>query len=193
MINPSLQRAFFRGLRRFALLGRVLRPLSAWHLLQLHESESPMLGMGDGDISVGDLEVAAAICATQFPYRLESVPAGVVAFWRNRKAVRAAHRIEGFAQELLEWRAYYKAYGSQPLMFRSVKGKSCSCPTGLAIWAALFAHGFSESAAWNLPLDRASWYKVALAEFDGADIRIVTDQAAKLLTARGHHIEGYTP
>jgi hypothetical protein len=190
MIN--LNRAFFPGTEPQVLLGRRLLPqLTLWHLHQLYAATSPLLGLADDRIGLGDLVVAASICVTVYPAVLTPCRSRLELLRHHLAKWRSARY--GLEAELRFWRAYWKRSNAGPLLSHPKGARSCESPAALALWASLKLRGFSKADAWNEPVATAAWYKAALAEAEGADIRLMTEEkrAAYIRAGRGHLLEAY--
>ena len=173
----NLYRAFFNSKRGHTVLGRRLRPFSNWHVLQLRCAKSPLIGY-DGEIDLGALTVAASVCVTSYPNYFQPLRWSEII--RHRRALRTA-RYSSIDAELQRWIIYLRDYGAGPEYFKSIGGKDsgklCKCPAPLAKWAALKMRGFPEADAWNAPTGKSDWYKIALDEAEGADLRQLVNDA----------------
>jgi hypothetical protein len=173
------------------LLGRPLLPFSLWHYAQLDHLKSPLVGHA-GEINLTALRTASCICVTHFPETLLVTPRSWWEAARHDVALRwAALNISRARQE---WRLYLNAQGAKPVMRQYGKNgtRFCECPAPLALWSAAMSRGnFTEAEAWDMPVRRSAWYKIGLAEAEGAEFNLVTDawREAMIKAGRGHMLQ----
>jgi hypothetical protein len=150
------------------VMGRRLMPFCAWHRLQLEYVQSPLV-LG-GEVSWGQLDLASAICATQFPVAVEyKPPHRWMAFWRAWRWP--------VVRELRAFEAYLADYASGPQIMEN-EGDDKSVPDIDPIMTEVVAYrkmsGCAREEAWNVPLGEMAWMNAAYARMQGAKFAIVT-------------------
>ena len=179
MDNPFLQAVFVQPRE---VMGRQLRPFSAYHAAALMLLDSPfILGTHDG-VGAQDLVLAAYVCSFGFedgPQVLfPEVDLGAIEAWADECV-----NID-FEEELQVFNAYMDDYLEAPEMWQPAKGgagKDSGIPWPVYCVTVVLQNmkGVSEADAWNMPLSRLVAYKCAIAEQNGAEI-ISQDQRNRI-------------
>lgn len=162
---------FYRHLfpARYRVLGRVLPPLSLWHLAALEAIDSPLISSeGDQPIELGDLQSAVQVCLTRWPRQPQLSPS-LRHWWqqfRHRKDLRYLKRhAEAF-------RAYLQMHCTPPELWQDEgKPRLITAPLVLSRVAGLAAlPGFTLDAIWNdVTPGYALWILAANAERQNPD------------------------
>lgn len=179
----------FLNLSSHRVLGKVLRPFSLWHKLQLEYANSPVLT--GGEVRVPDLCHAVAVCRTSYPEIARSaVPArGIRRFlwmlWAER--VNLQREKEAFD-------AYAEDYCSLPKIEAFKKGEKTpdmdDCLSDVSLYRKMT--GSPRAEPWDIPLGELYWMNAAFTRSEGADFSIVTPleeaRKARLVAARDEKI-----
>ena len=170
MDNPFLQAIFVQPRE---VLGRKLRPFSAYHAAALMLLDSPFIVPGAQGVALQDLILATHICsygftdgpATLFPH----VDTDAINAWADSCAD------VDYEQEAQVFMVYLDDYLETPDIWQSDatgKEKLSGIPWPVFCVTAVLQNmrGVSESAAWDMPLNRLVAYKCAIAEQNGAEV-----------------------
>jgi hypothetical protein len=152
------------------VLGKRLKPLSTWHVLQLQYLQSPLAA--GGPVAWSDLWLAVRICGTSFP---ESV--GRPRFSALRLSwARGWRRL---SREVAAFEAYAGDYMSSPeIQSEQTSTQSVRLPDldSLLQEVAMYRKmsGCAREEAWNVPVGELSWMNTAWARMNGAKFSIMT-------------------
>jgi len=179
MDNPFLQAVFVQPRE---VMGRQLRPFSAYHAAALMLLDSPFIVPSDKTTTAQDLVLAVYLCsygfedgpATLFP----EVDPQAISDWVDKCGD------VDYNQEMAVFHAYLADYLEAPEMWQAsgdVSGKPSGIPWPVYCVTVVLQNmkGVSESDAWNMPLSRLVAYKCAIAEQNGAEI-ISQDQRNRI-------------
>ena len=163
--NPFLRSLFVQPPE---VLGRRLRPFSAYHAAALMLLDSPFMRGGKQDITPDDLVLAVFVCSCGFrdgPSKLFPAPAvEELASW--------GHQFD-FNAGLATFRQYLDDYLYLPSVWQPEgEGKESGVPAPFHAVATVLQHmnGLSEAEAWDLPFARLVGYKAAIAEAHGWEV-----------------------
>lgn len=182
MDNEFLRSLFVQPPR---VLGRQLKPLSAYHLAALMLLDSPFTTGGEPGID--DLVLAVWVCSHDSvtgPLSLFGESAN--ADDRNPPAIEAWGKsvadAGGVEQRDFEW---FIQYLNDYLVFGDVwqrdggGGRESAVPAPFNCVSAVLAgmSGISRREAWDMPISELVGYKLALAEMNGAELLSVKQKA----------------
>ena len=172
------------------VLGKVLRPFSLWHKLQLEYHNSPVLT--GADITITDLYLAVQICRTSYPtLALPKMPAKG---WKKFLWMLWAERVN-LEQEGAAFSAYVQDYFSAPKIESFKKGERVADMDDSLGDVALYRKmtGCPREEPWNIPIGELYWMNAAFSRSEGADFSIVTPieeaRKARLAAMRDAKIE----
>ena len=170
MDNPFLQAVFVQPRE---VMGRQLRPFSAYHAAALMLLDSPFFTKDNDGIGAQDLVLAIYVCSFGFedgPQALfPDVNINAIEAWADK-----CTNVD-FEEELSVFSAYMDDYLETPEIWQPAgkgSGKESGIPWPVYCVTAVLQNmkGISEQDAWNMPLSRLVAYKCAIAEQNGADI-----------------------
>ena len=170
VFDESFIEAFVSKPGGHLVLGKRLKPMSTWHVLQLQYVQSPLAA--GGAVEWSDLWLAVRICGTSFP---ESVRRPRFAALRLAWA-RGWRRL---AREVSAFEAYAGDYMSSPeIQSEKTSTQSARLPDldSLLQEVAMYRKmsGCSREEAWNVPTGELSWMNTAWARMNGAKFTIIT-------------------
>ena len=155
---------------RAVVLGKKLQPLSAWHCSMLLAFKSPF--MEGGNVSEGDVVMAAHIMSEKWPAGMDAITAPDAADLTQWGARVGKMNLEAESAVLSEHILAYLT--NLPELWKPKDGKST--PSGIP-WPFQCVstvlqnmHGLTEDAAWNMPVNRLIAYRAAIAESNGHEI-----------------------
>jgi hypothetical protein len=158
-----MQGAFVQALtyRPPSVLGRQLRPFSAWHGLVLDAAGNAFVGGGIPGLE--DTVFAAWVCSLGFAD-------GIEAFTDQRRVSKWGRRYgpESVARAVPVLRDHILAGVRCPEYWQDGSGKPLRAPYWWHL--ATFARvqlGMSEAAAWDAPVSRLACYRACAAEGEG--------------------------
>ena len=170
IFDESFIEAFVSKPGGHRVLGKRLKPMSTWHVLQLQYVQSPLAA--GGPVAWADLWLAVRICRTSFPESVHAVP---MASLRLRWA-RGWRRL---SREVAAFEAYAGDYMSNPeIQSEQTDTKSMRLPDldnllqEVAMYRKMSACPREE--AWNVPVGELSWMNTAWARMNGAKFSIIT-------------------
>ncbi|NDE16087.1 hypothetical protein EBZ80_14265 [bacterium] len=169
----SFHEAFVNG--KHKVMGRSLRPFSLYHQLWLEVIESPLMDSRQ-KATPADLEIATRVCAAGY----DEAPRVL----RKRRPVLFGWRYgqKTFDREMALFAAYLRDFNAQPEVHQQMRQEkrgdvdTSAFPDTLAIACSLIRNGFSEEAAWTMPIGKAVWYSCGFARAEGVDVQIKTAQ-----------------
>jgi len=175
----------FLHLPEHRVMGRVLRPFSMWHKLQLEYANSPLLA--GGDVLVSDLVHAVEVCSTQYP--MLAVSRFPERGWRRWLWMLWAERVD-LRREKEAFDAYAADYCSLPKIESSKKGEKTpdmdDCLSDVGLYRKMT--GCRREEPWDIPLGELYWMNAMFSRSEGADFSIVTpieeERKARLRKAR---------
>lgn len=164
------------------ILGRELKPFSAYHAAVLMAFDSPFVCGGDG-VSREQLMFALWVCGTGFadgPRRLMSgdgvVDAACMAVHTDKFDLQ--EQVDNFAQYVENYSAQAQAWHDE-----NIAPSVSALPWPFKLVAVLLTnmHGLTEQEAWDMPLSRASCYRASIAEDNGVKLmtQIEVDTVAR--------------
>lgn len=153
------------------ILGRRLRPFSLTHSFLLERAGNPFWVGGPRDAE--HFFEAVDICAHDLESNRERI-AGKVGWKFSRWVAKSFRKLN--AREV-ETFARYMDDHLTCCPRESSSGREMVSPWQFRLVVDLVRNGFSESAAWNMPLNLARCYYDARAEMDGDDT-LVRDETA---------------
>jgi len=170
VFDESFIEAFVSKPGGHRVLGKRLKPMSTWHVLQLQYVQSPLAA--GGSVEWSDLWLAVRICGTSFP---ESVR-------RPRFAALRLAWVRGWrrlSREVAAFEAYAGDYMSSPeIQSEKTSTQSARLPDldSLLQEVAMYRKmsGCSREEAWNVPTGELSWMNTAWARMNGAKFTIIT-------------------
>jgi len=174
MVDPFLQSVFVQPR---AVLGRKLRPFSAFHAAALTLLDSPFWRGGTPDRS--ELIIAAYVCTLTFPH-------GAAALFpelQQDKVLEFGKKCTGadFEAECTAFLDHILDYMHTPEEWtkKDSDGGKSGVPGPFLIVSIVLQHmsGITETEAWNMPFSRLVGYKTAIAESFGA--KVVSEQDRK--------------
>ena len=171
VFDESFVEAFVSKPGGHVVLGKRLKPLCTWHVLQLQYVQSPLAG--GGAVSWGDLELAVEICRTQFPESAR--PVG----WNPWRAWWRQVRRQTLGRAVQSFEVYAADYASAPeIQVEETQSKSMKMPDmdTLLQEVAMYrkASGCPREEAWNVPVGELAWMNAAWARAEGAKFSIMT-------------------
>ena len=159
------------------ILGRQMRPFSAYHGLALSVLDSPFFASGTA--STEDVIVAVWVCGTAWGdgggLRLDGDGLDAVMDWgRTVGQFEVATITDALT-------SYMDDYMTVPRMMAPSGASSSHVPVYFKLVATFLAHysGFTEADAWNLPFNRLCCYLAARAEDNGS--KLMTDEQKAVL------------
>jgi len=169
MDNPFLQAVFVQPR---VVMGRELRPFSAYHAAALMLLDSPFIVAREDPPEPSDLILAAYICSFGFedgPAMLfPEVDMAAIDEWADGcEAVDVDEEAAVFG-------AYLEDYLTVPELWQpdGDASETSGIPWPVYCVTAVLQNmrGITEVAAWDMPLNRLVAYKCAIAEQNGAEI-----------------------
>lgn len=168
MIDPFLQSVFVQPQE---VLGKKLKPLSAFHLAALLIIESPFLE-DVGEVGVGELATAVFICTLDFktgPSQLFPEPNyAKIRRWAVWNKFDFPLEQAIFEQHLMDYLNIPEIWGPDdngPVQLSAVPS-----PVQVVVTVLENMHGITEAEAWDMPYSRLVGYKMVIAENMGMEI-----------------------
>lgn len=191
LVDERLAEAWLNN--RHTVLGVRLRGFSLWHAFLLQVVGHPMAIGGRGPVTFAALLMAADICRCA---PMEIPAWGGRARWRTRLRARWAWlrwgcRSASLQAELQKMRVYLRDYATEavPEFYERAdgeRGRSVETPAVFYRMCQLVRlAGMSVKEAWDTPYGAAVWLAAGLAEVDGADLNMVTDEMRAALREAG--------
>ena len=152
--------------------GYDITALPPWHSVILSAINSPVLNP-DKDTSAGDLLLFLKVVSCEWP----NMP-NLKARWRDIIWHRKLKKSRTLLKELAKLKVWLSCQLSAPELWANESednntGRSLSTPSMFALVVSMVSKGNIDlSAAWNMRIAEARWYDVALAEINGADLRV---------------------
>lgn len=169
------------------ILDRRLQPFSMSHAVILEAAKNPYW-MG-GDLTGPALVEAVDICSRTWEENQRFYDSPLKARLRQlrRFALRAFTRHKISASD--DFLAYIQDYSASTTREDMGGGRDMVSPWQWRVACHLIERGFSESEAWNMPMNRARCYYDAADEMEGAE-NLVNEEAASTyeLIARANHL-----
>lgn len=156
------------------ICGRRLLPFSLFHSLILERIKNAY--WRGGEIDAQSLAEAVDICSRTWEQN-------VAAFdkFNVRKLRRLAfYIVRKFGTADAKFKAYVLDYNASIPREMGEQGRDLASPWQFRLAMFLMGKGFSESEAWNMPVNRARAYYDTDAEMNGADDYVTEDQEAIL-------------
>lgn len=163
------------------ILGRQLKPFSAWHMLVLLQFDSPLL-LDDLQHATPEAVIFALyVCGLSFGDGGEAIMRPDT-FLKDAEAWGRRLEDPDIAQAAIDFRTYRHNYARLPQLW-SQEGKTSqsSIPMPFKMVATVLSRvsGISELAAWDMPLNRLACYRASVAEDNGIDV--VLDRIQKII------------
>lgn len=167
-----MSEAFLRHLfpTQFRVLGRILPPLSLWHLAGLEAVDSPFAGRSDS-ISLWDIQVAVKVCTTRWPNQPKLTPT----FRDNWQQWRHGNDAAYIREHAEAMAAHLQLHSLPPELYEQVgeQTREISAPPILARVAAMVRlPAFSNDDIWNNTTPGYfSWLMCAITEREQGNVR----------------------
>ena len=149
------------------VIGRQLRPLSAWHIAALMILDSPF-AKARAVVTSADLVIAVWVCSLRFEdgaaQLFPSPPEDVITEWG---------RDFDFESELAAFQLYLDDYLDLPgVWMPDGGGRESGIPSPFHCVATVLCHmhGITEARAWDMPFNLLVSYKSAIAEESGWEV-----------------------
>lgn len=190
-----------RGAVRVVLGVPLREPFALGHAFALGAVGSPLLGAGG--YTLADLAVAVGICAARPAVggvEASGWQPGLLVRWRMARAVRRIRalgtdgaRMEALGREgaVLEGHLAEWGHGCVPEVWQSEERGARpvrSEPSLFRVAQLVRYAGLPLAAAWAMPYAQAAWYGAALAEANGADPQLMTDEQRRIIREAGYRL-----
>lgn len=171
------------------LLGFTLQPFSLWHWRTLAALGSPLFCGSSADLDLGDLAVAARICALP----ANSSPAKLQRALRpgplTRLRLAYFRRFDHFEDVCETWFKYFTHYAAGPIPTDDADGGAASVHPVVYLAAGLMALGYSHAEAWAEQPGLARWMLAGAMEARGDRLAVVSDHMIAEALKAGHTLE----